>query len=158
MENVPDAPIPAPERYSASFRLLRDVWVGGVTSRIRRLTFGQRDGRYPDFPSIDVLALHMTQPERAVLRDTRIIPVAVGGSGKRKPGIGVSAHDGPRLSLAEMLRRQGAPIDLLDDAPFTMEGKKAVVGNGVPLAMGRAIARAVRKAVGLPLLEPGVPA
>jgi hypothetical protein len=33
------------------------------------------------------------------------------------------------------------------DAPFTVTGKSDVLGNGVPLPMGRAIAKAVRQAV-----------
>jgi hypothetical protein len=32
----------------------------------------------------------------------------------------------------------------LDKSPFTLAGKHKVVGNGVPLPMGRALARAIR--------------
>ncbi|KKL06519.1 hypothetical protein LCGC14_1152760, partial [marine sediment metagenome] len=32
------------------------------------------------------------------------------------------------------------------EMPFTMRGKRSVIGNGVPMAMGRAIAQAVRRA------------
>jgi len=42
----------------------------------------------------------------------------------------------------EMLRLQGLPLDFALPA-FTMRGKEEAVGNGVPLPMGRAIARAV---------------
>jgi DNA (cytosine-5)-methyltransferase 1 len=41
----------------------------------------------------------------------------------------------------------GLPPDFLADAPMTVAGKIKCVGNGVPMAMGRAIARAVRRAV-----------
>lgn len=41
---------------------------------------------------------------------------------------------------------QGLPEDFLTDAPFTNAGRYRVVGNGVPLPMGRAIAKAVREA------------
>jgi hypothetical protein len=51
------------------------------------------------------------------------------------------------------LRAQGLPLDFLDDCPLTLEGKRHAIGNGVPLAMGRAVARAVRVALGLPLTE-----
>lgn len=34
-----------------------------------------------------------------------------------------------------------------ENAPFTVHGLKKVVGNGVPLPMGRAIAKAVRRAM-----------
>jgi site-specific DNA-cytosine methylase len=42
------------------------------------------------------------------------------------------------------------PEDFLEDAPFTKEGKYRVLGNGVPLPMGRAIAQAVRRATEQP--------
>jgi DNA (cytosine-5)-methyltransferase 1 len=46
-----------------------------------------------------------------------------------------------------MLPAQGLPPDFLEDAPFTLEGKIRVVGNGVPLPMGRAVAEAVKRAL-----------
>jgi site-specific DNA-cytosine methylase len=57
----------------------------------------------------------------------------------------------PRRSLAEMLELQGLPPDWLDDAPFTQHAKRKLVGNAVPLPMARAIAKAVREAIGLEL-------
>jgi len=51
-------------------------------------------------------------------------------------------------TLARMCELQGLPPDFLDDAPFTSTGKRKAVGNGVPLPMGRAIARAVKEAMG----------
>ncbi|GAF72563.1 unnamed protein product, partial [marine sediment metagenome] len=39
--------------------------------------------------------------------------------------------------------------DFFDETPFTVHGKRRVLGNGVPLPMGRAIARAVAKVVDL---------
>ena len=52
-----------------------------------------------------------------------------------------------RYTVAEALELQGLPPDFLDDAPFTVEGKLKVIANGVPLALGRAVARAVRQAL-----------
>ena len=49
-----------------------------------------------------------------------------------------------RPNIGDMLEAQGFPRDLLDHAPFTMQGKRIAVGNGVPLAMGQAIAELVR--------------
>lgn len=54
---------------------------------------------------------------------------------------------GERRSLAEMCRLQGVPPDLLDDVPWTMQGKRQAVANGVPMPTGRAVARAVRCAL-----------
>jgi DNA (cytosine-5)-methyltransferase 1 len=50
-----------------------------------------------------------------------------------------------------MYALQGLPEDFLDLAPFTVHGKRKVVGNGVPLPMGRAVAKAVKRAIGLEL-------
>jgi len=58
-------------------------------------------------------------------------------------------HNGTRAPFAELLRAQGLPLDFLADAPFTRTGKDHAIGNGVPLPMGRAIARAVREATQL---------
>lgn len=52
----------------------------------------------------------------------------------------------------EHCRLQGLP-EGFDLPGFTRNAKYEAVGNGVPLPMGRAIARAVRQALGLPLLE-----
>lgn len=50
-------------------------------------------------------------------------------------------------SWEECCALQGLPGDFLADAPFTKEGKFMVLGNGVPMMLGRAIARAVRAAL-----------
>lgn len=54
---------------------------------------------------------------------------------------------GERRSLPEMLRLQGLPEDLLDDQPFTAKAARKMVANGVPMPLGLAVARAVRKAL-----------
>lgn len=103
---------------------------------------------------------------QAVLSAREAVPVALGGSGKRKPGARVPAvvgsHSGskwrPRhghlvvYRWEEMLRLQGLPPDFLEKkfTPFTEEGRRKTVANGVPIQLGRAIAKAVRQALGLP--------
>lgn len=89
---------------------------------------------------------------------------AILASGGRRPGtesrrgktIGrLHGYVGPS-SYDHALRAQGLPADFLADRrrhPFTSKGRFKVVGNGVPLPMGRAIARAVRQALGLPLVS-----
>jgi DNA (cytosine-5)-methyltransferase 1 len=89
---------------------------------------------------------------QAVLADRRAVPVAIGGSGKRKATVsnrrGVDSKGrGERYGIAEACRLQGLPEDFLKDAPFTEGGKLKAVANGVPIPMGRAIARAVKAAV-----------
>ncbi len=44
-------------------------------------------------------------------------------------------------------RLQGLPENFLEDSPFTRRGKFTVVGNGVPLHLGRAVARAIQAAL-----------
>ncbi len=147
MENVPRAPRPSVNGYIVRETLLRDVWVGGETSRLRRFCFGTHDGATLE---VETLALHRPDPEPAVLCDTRVRPIAVGGSGKRKPkGYKTSdSHRGPSQQLSAMCQLQGLPFDFFDaSSPLTVEGKKRMIGNGVPLPMGRAVARAVRQAI-----------
>jgi DNA (cytosine-5)-methyltransferase 1 len=155
MENVEGAPVPEVDGYYVHPQLIRDVWVGGLTSRLRRFSVGSSG--YPRKLAVEQLALH-GQAEAAVLAGGggRSTPVAIGGSGKRKKtadGVRHGPHAGPRAPLAVSLRAQGLPLDFLDDCPLTLEGKRHAIGNGVPLAMGRAVARAVRVALGLPLTE-----
>lgn len=38
-------------------------------------------------------------------------------------------------------------LDFLDECPFTAEGKLKAVANGVPVPMGRALARALKEAL-----------
>ena len=65
-----------------------------------------------------------------------------GGVGEQAQDMGLTTR-----SLAEMCRLQGLPEDFLAEAPFTMHGKRRVVGNGVPLPTGRAVARAIGRAL-----------
>lgn len=91
--------------------------------------------------------------------DVEVPALVPAGSGEERT---VSAHGSvdwrgsraaePSRPLADMLELQGFPPDLLDSSPFTVQAAKKMVGNGVPLPMGRAVARAVKKALGLALL------
>jgi len=153
MENVPEAPEPIVDWYTMSSQMIRDVWVGGDTSRMRRFTFGQRHrgyiGNAADF-RIETRALHRPDPEPTV--------VASGGTPpdwkpterhlatrKGKAAVGFKT----RSYLTKALKDQGLPSDFLKGAPITVAGKIKMVGNGVPLAMGRAAAKAVKCAIGL---------
>lgn len=75
-----------------------------------------------------------TAASRDVLRNA-------GYDGGMLPGMGSVLH------IGDMLEAQGLPRDYLDAAPFTVQGKRQAIGNGVPIAMGRAIARAVKLAI-----------
>ena len=140
MENVPGAPSPGCEGYGESAFLLNNRWFGGVSARRRRFVFGVRGGTYE-------LGRHMSA---FALESPDWLPAAL-ASGGVKPGL--ERKRGRRLmkeygyctayTFRVHLEAQGLPAGFLEDAPFTMEGKHRVVGNGVPLPLGRAVANAV---------------
>ena len=150
MENVAEAPLPSVPHYSVYSVAFKDVHVGGLTDRLRVFSFGTSDGSHWRL-TVDFVALH-PQPEHSALASGagRPVPVAIGGSGKvkRSERSALKNYDyKTNASLCDHLRKQGLPEDFLADSPFTVAGKVSAVGNGVPMAMGRAIAKAVRRAV-----------
>jgi DNA (cytosine-5)-methyltransferase 1 len=60
---------------------------------------------------------------------------------------GTLPHTGRKRTWAESCELQGLPPDFLEHAPFTKEGKFRALGNGVPLTMGRELARAIQRAI-----------
>ena len=151
MENVQAAPEPSVEGYAVASVELNNRWLGEVQHRLRRFSFGVR-GETPLDPwaSIDLAPLESSDWAPAVCASGgyRHTPVAVGGSGKRKRPRAISnAGFINQRSIADAMRLQGLPEDFLAKAPFTAAGKQKVLGNGVPLPMGRTIAKAVARAV-----------
>jgi DNA (cytosine-5)-methyltransferase 1 len=150
MENVPDAPLPSVDGYQISDRILNNRWLGEEQERTRRFSLGTRTGAALH---VCIAALECVPYSQAVTSSLRKVPVALLAGGRpkrnpredgRRPGPGV----GERQGLGEMLRLQGLPADFFgDESPFTMTGKRKMIGNGVPLPMGRAIAKAVKKAL-----------
>lgn len=140
MENVPDAPEPVVSGYVVHSILFNNRWAGGEQHRVRRFSFGTRDGR-------------RLIPDCVALESFEWSP-AVCASGTSKPGIptdravrakylGWKTAAALKLSLAA----QGLPDDFLAESPLTIAGKIHAVNNGVPMAMGLAIARGVRRAL-----------
>ncbi len=191
-ENVPGAPDIKPDGYDVRTFMLDnstldsgDGW-GNEQMRKRRFWFGVRDGAAPELRQWIQFALHeLPTVTQAVAADHRAVPVAIGGSGKRKV-TAVGGHDGtadalgdkayresrrvkvltvggdhgtpmqgrkrrgkaappPSRSLEEMMRLQGIPPDWFEHSPFTMQGKRKIVGNAVSVHLGRALAGAIRK-------------
>lgn len=155
MENVEGAPIPHVEGYSVHAQLLRDVWVGGETSRLRRFSFGARGSGTS--LRIETLALHPQDTQLAAYAqgNGRPVPVRMNAGGKMKKSAALNDTIQKGDYWAHMLKAQGLPADFLSEAPFTTAGKRKAVGNGVPLPMGRAIARAVNLAMYAPLIDEG---
>lgn len=146
MENVLDAPLPIVQGYLVRDQVVRDVWVGGQTARTRRFSFGTRTGAEL---RVQWEALHRPDPLPAVLASGggRDRPVHIGGSGRPKSSGRISkARDlgyKTREAAAAAAAAQGLPSNFLEDGPFTVAARIKMIGNGVPLAMGRAVAAAV---------------
>ena len=138
MENVPGAPDPTPLWWSSKF-LVRDDWVGGDTRRLRQFWYGG-----PGRIEIDWPALHRPDPAPSVLA----AGFDAGGKRGRQRAKKAARLGYKSLATWEASRRlQGLPDEFLAEAPFTVAGKIHAVGNGVPLPMGRAIAKAVKRAL-----------
>ena len=164
MENVPAAPKPVVQNYWVVQSNVNDVSVGGLTSRLRRFSWGIREGNVTWTAqrfAVQDLALWNPEPEHSALAHGggRPVPVALvqdknGGHRTKKSALKNYGYT-TRTALIEHRRKQGLPADFLDDAPFTVTGKIAAIGNGVPLPMGRAVAKAVKRALGIELATPG---
>lgn len=155
-ENVIGArPLFAREYHNhQQFERVRDVWCGGHTRRYREFQFGCRTMARPF--QIETLALHLTEPENTVLAsggapDGWVPTERHKATRKGKSVLGFKTES----FLKKAIRLQGLPVDFLAKAPFTVAGKIKVVGNGVPLPMGRAVAKAVKRALGLDKDEAG---
>ena len=147
MENVSGAPLPSVTGYIVKDQIVRDVCVGGETNRLRRFSFGTFEGLRLD---IEWAALHWTDPAPTVLASGGDAGGVKRARGVRKWRKGAAAMGYKTRGVWETNRRlQGLPDDFLASAPFTVAGKIHAVGNGVPLAMGRKAAQAVKRAMTL---------
>jgi DNA (cytosine-5)-methyltransferase 1 len=151
MENVAAAPTPTVADYSIEDFILNNRWlpddngIGHEQNRIRKFVFGTKGNSRSDF-SLKMFI------EMAALENPVFAPTVLTGKGNGgykeieiNGAIKKCPNYGKRREFSEMARLQGLPENFLDDAPFTSEGKRRVVGNGVPLPMGKAIAKAIKK-------------
>lgn len=158
MENVIAAPCAEVPGYYSSRAIVRDHWCGGETSRERKFTFGQ-PGPFRPF-EIDTLALHIPDPKPTVTTNSggRRKEIAYDDNGRVR---GKQGHaDNARLkwrSIEEMAAEQSIPLEfvaaLQEHGAFTAKALRTGLGNGVPLPMGRAVAAAVKRALGIEALE-----
>lgn len=134
-ENVPGAPLLTVRNY-VTWRAELDnrADCGGIQRRCRAFDFGSVDGR--------PLHLGWWRPPVSV----ECVPTVTANATTWKDGRAYGDKS-ERYYRSTMLPAQGLPPDFLEDAPFTVAGKIRVVGNGVPLPMGRAIAKAVKAAI-----------
>lgn len=148
MEEVRAAPLPVVDGYEVHAQVVNARHVGSTQNRERRISFGTRDGRAL---RLETEAFEPLDWDFAVTGDARVRPVAMLAGGKPKgneTGGRTSSlnRGGGSLPFETMCELQGLPRDFLAEAPFTVSGKRQAIGNGVPLPMGRAIARAVVRA------------
>jgi len=146
MEMVPEGPLPEVVGYEVSDVVIRDVWVGGDTKRKRRFSFGTPEGLKLDMGP-EMKLLHDPEPLPAICASASTwVPVRIGGSKTRKTAAGRVYGDKTKAFFEQAKVAQGLPDDF--DLPgMTVRGKIAAIGNGVPIPMACAIARAVRRAL-----------
>lgn len=121
----------------------------GKVTRTRHETVSGGHDRAPSARQAPVAATSADGGERpSEKRRVKAVSGSNGGNGQQRNTPGASNCGKGRYKLADACRLQGLPEDFLDDAPFTADGKLKAVANGVPLPMGRAIARAVKEAIG----------
>jgi len=152
MEEVPEAPLPVVAGYAAWSCLLDNRQLGEAQSRIRRWTFGVPGLRYHVL-GIDTVALFNTRFEYCATGGHAGTLARVDRRRVGKPGSVREYRHGSscvgqafrtNAAFCELKRQQGLPDDF--DLPgWRVDGKCQAVGNGVPMAMGRALAQAVQE-------------
>lgn len=134
MENVLDAPIPRVDGYIVKDFVLDSRWIGQKQSRRRRFSFGTPRGKSIE-PYLELTLFENPIKEYAV----------IGGNGgtpsQRDKGIK------SRIPIEKALDLQGLPVDFFKHSPFTADGKRQALANGVPIPLGRVIAKAVKEAI-----------
>jgi DNA (cytosine-5)-methyltransferase 1 len=155
MENVLKAPEPEPEGYNVVSFILNNCWLGEAQRRKRRFWYGTR-GETPNLRRwIPGAALELAESELAVCGNDgrmpddrrRVKKAPVTGRHDGAVGSPQKSYEPERRTLADMLELQGLPRDWFDHQPWTVSAKRKMIGNGVPVPMGRAIAGAIRKAL-----------
>lgn len=124
MENVPAAPEPTVEDYTVRSFVMNNRETGAEQSRKRLICFGSIDGRE--------LQTAWWLPPQSRRRSKTVCKINFDRGGQK--------------AFEEARRLQGLP-STWDLPPFKSRDKMQALFNGVPLPMGRAIARAVREAI-----------
>jgi DNA (cytosine-5)-methyltransferase 1 len=145
MENVTAAPVPEVGGYGIRACVVNNRWFGEEQNRARRFSFGCRN----DLETPARFHYYMHAQDR-LLEAVNWEPAVLAGHG---PAAGQRVRGIQGRTWQEAARLQGLDEEriaqLAEDAPFHVHGFKKVIGNGVPLPMGRAVARAVKRALGM---------
>ena len=115
-ENVPQAPDVKPAGYNVRSFMLDNSTLdsgdgtGNEQMRKRRFWFGVREGECPELRAfMDFALFELPDAVQAVAGDCRAVPVAIGGSGKRK-ATAVGGHDGHSDQLGAYKKAKSAPV------------------------------------------------
>jgi len=161
MENVPDAPTPQPYFFSTWSTLLNNRQCfdedgkPAKQNRVRRWTFGDRRIGKRAALMIDVAALESIEFEYAATGGSQDpVPIKFNRGMVEKSCVKARRNGKGRMpwnartraAVIELLGKQGLPADAVQHLPMTTAGLCKALGNGVPLPMGRAIAKAVKEA------------
>lgn len=144
MENVTGCPAPEVPGYAVESFALNARDVGMAQNRPRLIVCGLRG------PVPLGLDAHVARaPENpdwmpAVLASGWVRP---GTEHEHRTGRGRDYGWTSWAQLRKALPAQGLPADFMDDTPFTMKAAFRMVGNGVPVPMARALARALKLAL-----------
>jgi len=146
MEMVPDGPVPAVDGYGVHSFCLNNRQLSEAQNRVRRWSWGVHTFMWGSRKPLMV--------ETQVFENPEFEYAACGGSGGgprhpsgscKKKTTTLPFNTKSYRSFEEIRRKQGLPNDF--DLPgFTVAEKCRAVGNGVPMAMGRAMAKAVKEA------------
>lgn len=121
VERVPNVTIPGYVTQRIDLNVLE---CGSNQNRLRHFQFGTRDG------------IAISPQRQSLPANSRIEPCATATEGRR----------GDRRSWGDFCEIQGLPRDFTLPS-FTVEAGYRAVGNGVPLQMGRVMARAIKIAM-----------
>ena len=129
--------------YIVQSFLLNNRWVangdtGPEQNRVRRFQFGSKSGQTL---VIDHVAVFLHPNIEWCVTATEV--------SKGRPGRGLYRERRKRRTIERILELMGLPRNFFgDESPFTMSGKGLLLGNAVPMPMGKAVAKAVKKALG----------
>lgn len=150
MENVERAPVPNVPGFVVRSERLNNRHVGGEQNRLRRFSFGTRDGKRLRIAT-EVFEPIDFKPAVTTNSGGRRAKVVRDDNGRVRGKQGDSDHHRMRRRpLEEMAADQGIDAEwlsqLVEHGAFTTTALRTGIGNGVPLPLGRAVARAVREA------------
>jgi DNA (cytosine-5)-methyltransferase 1 len=154
MENVRQAPEPAVCGYDVRPVLFNNRWLGEEQNRVRRFTLGMSPAGGGQAAALDRFEAALRAQDVGLESAERAGCFTANGS-QWDAGKGRGRGDRTWKSLHRGLRLQGLPEDFFEGTPFTAEGAVSAVGNGVPLRLGRAVARAVKVALRIGLASVG---